>query len=144
LKAVSNGLVVDVPDFSQATVNLQQYPRNGGFNQLWEFLPTTNAPFGMLRSVCSGKVFNVFLPNVGTPSLLDQQEPNGGINQEYRSEVIDHSPTGNEIVKIVPRAKDNFAVGVINSDVHGSIAQYPNDGDIYQQWEKIPIGTLGD
>ena len=143
LRSRANQLVIDVPSFSQNDgVGIQQFPKNGGFNQLWEFLPTTDG-FGMLRSVCSGRVLDVGLRNIDTPSFIFQHEPNGAVSQEYRLNVVDKSQDDNDIVEIIPRGNQDFAVGIISFAVHEQIPQYTHDGGIYQLWEKIPIISLG-
>jgi hypothetical protein len=87
IRSLASNLVLDIPGFSQneGGVEAQQFASNGGFNQLWQRVPTGGGT-EKLRCVSSGKVLDYVLQAAinRQPGDVGQYSDNGGQNQEWR------------------------------------------------------------
>lgn len=79
LENESSELCVDIPGFNNGDhVTVQQYPCNGGYNQLWVFTASTSDPdLGRIRTGLNGKCLEVPSGQAGNNVLLEVNQCNG-------------------------------------------------------------------
>lgn len=139
IRSLANNLVLDMPDFSQDDgVIVLQGNENGGFNQLWQRIPTFDGR-EKIQCISSGKVLDypaqAALNNeVG---IIGQYADNGGDNQQWFINKVGQDGFGRDIVTIVSAVPGNgFLLGV-PPDANGvgeRIEAFPDNGGQNQRW----------
>jgi hypothetical protein len=134
IQSTNSGLVLDVPGGSQTPSYIQQYPQNGGANQLWTVQRKPGNYAYEIVSVGSSLVLDD--PGFSTVAgPIQQYYENGGVNQQW---TIAARPTsdGNSDYEIVS-SYSGLVLDVPNAStlagVH--IQQYPATGNPNQLWE---------
>jgi Ricin-type beta-trefoil lectin domain-like len=139
IRSLANNLVLDMPGFAQDDgVIVQQFNENGGFNQLWERVPTFDGR-EKIRCVSSRKVLDYPLgaalnKEVG---VIGQYADNGGDNQQWFINKVGQDDFGRDIVNIVSAVPGNgflLCVPPDSNGVGGRIQADPPSGGQNQQW----------
>jgi hypothetical protein len=85
-----SGLVLDVPNGStKIGTPIQQYPYNGGDNQLWYFIPISTYYYGsydtayLIVNKKSGMVLDVPGFSTSNGTIIQQYQRNDGRNQRW-------------------------------------------------------------
>jgi hypothetical protein len=140
IRSLANNLVLDMPGFAQDDgVIVQQFDENGGFNQLWERVPTFDGR-EQIRCVSSRKVLDYPLRAAlnNQVAVIGQHADNGGDNQQWFINVVGQDDFGRDIVTIVSAVPGNgFLLGVPPgaNGVGQPIEAFPDNGDgVSQRW----------
>jgi hypothetical protein len=121
----------DVPGFAQGPGPIQQFPYNGGTNQLWTIDPGVYAAGPhVITSVSSGLVLGID----GSGTVM-QGAPNGGPEQQW-----DFVPAVNESVIIQNRARPGFSLDRSVNQMLLRLAPDAGGGD--QEWWPILVPQI--
>jgi hypothetical protein len=139
IRSLANNLVLDVPGFAQDDgVIVLQGNENGGFNQLWQRVPTFDGR-EQIRCVSSRKVLDYPLSAALNNQIatIGQYADNGGDNQQWFINKVGQDDFGRDIVTIISTVPGNgFLLGVPPdaNGFGGRIEAFPDTGGQEQRW----------
>ncbi|WP_181438702.1 RICIN domain-containing protein [Paenibacillus sambharensis] len=134
LKNRSSGKVMDVSEGALAdSANVIQWTDNGGTNQHWQFVPTSEGHYKLVNRN-SGKVLDVYGRSTDSGGDIVQYTDNGGTNQQWKPVVVEG------YLKLVNRNSGKVAeVSGASSANGGDVIQYTDNGGTNQHWQLIKV-----
>jgi Ricin-type beta-trefoil lectin domain-like len=132
-----SGKVLDDPGGTRSLdAPIEQYQLNGGTNQLWQIIPTSNG-YGIIVNTKSGEVMRDTGDSSSGPSLITQWDWNGAPREQWMI-----YPQANGTVEIQNLYTGKFLdnPNFSTSNLTPMIA-YPWNGGANQQWNMVAAGS---